>query len=145
MKRKKIMHKLLAATSVMTILVTCTTTPNQEKEPVEKLNYSIIGRKALLTYPDFKAEVEYLTDSTLHWKTTGVNGAVAEGDEKISYTPLNDTQFFLNWIEKDGLTVSQVIDTKQGNVSAYISYADSTSARGQRSALLAHAKFEWVK
>ncbi|MEC4086925.1 MoaF-related domain-containing protein, partial [Myroides odoratimimus] len=54
--------------------------------------------------------------------TVGENGAVNEGDEKMNYKALGEDLHFLNWIEQDGFTVSQIINTKTGEVTAFWSY-----------------------
>jgi hypothetical protein len=108
-------------------------------------DFELIGKKGILNYPDFTAYVTYSTDSTLHWKTVDKDGKQVEGDEEISYKKLSDSLFFLNWIEKDGFTVSQVIDTKSGTVKAYLSYSDDKSERGKRSSSFADATFKFDK
>lgn len=108
-------------------------------------DFSIIGKKGLLVYPDFKAEVNYLSDSTLHWKTTSPDGKVNEADEKVFYKQLNDHQFFLNWIEADGVSISQVIDTKAQTVTAFGTFADEKSLRGKRSSMNLEGSFEFIK
>lgn len=109
------------------------------------IDYSLIGKKGKIVYPQFKAEVSYLTDSTLQWKTTDNNGVVHEGTETIVYRKLADNLHFLNWIEQDGLTISQVIDTKKGTVHAFASMKDEKSTRGNRSAMTLDGTFEFIK
>ncbi len=109
--------------------------------PVE---YSLIGKKGEITYPKFKAEVFYLTDSTLEWKTTDNNGVVNKGKEKMVYRKIADTLYFLSWIENDGLTISQVIDTKNGSVNAFGSFNDEKSTRGNRSGMAIDGTFKFV-
>lgn len=137
---KKILFILLVAS-----LFTACNTPPENKARTEAEDYAIIGKKALLVYPDFKAEVEYLSDSTLHWKTTSPDGKVNEADETVFYKKLNDHQFFLNWIEADGLSISQVIDAKAKTVTAFGTYADDKSPRGKRSSMHLEGTFEFVK
>lgn len=106
--------------------------------------YALIGKYGKITYTDFTAEVEYLNDSTVHWTAIDKTGKTNEGTEKISYKQLNDHLYFLNWIEQDGLTVSQVINTKEGEVDAFLSYKDEKSTAG-RSAQFLKGKFEFKK
>jgi len=103
----------------------------------------LIGRKGILTYPDFEAEVIYKSDNQLHWKTTNAAGVVSEGDETISYKKIGNHLFFINWIEQDGLTVSQVIDTQKGSVDAFLSYADEGSSQGKRSSNFIQGTFQF--
>jgi hypothetical protein len=60
------------------------------------------------------------------------NGNITQGHERLSYLQLSDTLHFLNWIEKTGFTVSQLIDTENGTVKAFWSYADDQSERPPR-------------
>lgn len=69
-----------------------------------------------------KATITYADAETLHWSTIGEDGVKNEGDEKMSYKQLSNDLHFLNWIEKDGFTVSQIINTKTGEVTAFWSY-----------------------
>ena len=114
-----------------------TTTPTTEvasvKEPVV-----LIGKKALLTYPSLKAEVQYLSDNQLHWKTTDSQGQVAEQTNALTLKAINPTQYFLSWVENDGTTVSQVIDTEKGTVTTCLTYED----KGKRLSELLEGSFE---
>ena len=116
-----------------------TTTPATEvtsvKEPVV-----LIGKKALLTYPSLKAEVQYLSDNQLHWKTTDPQGQVAEQTNALTLKAINSTQYFLSWVENDGTTVSQVIDTEKGTVTAFLTYDNN----GKRISELLEGSFELV-
>jgi len=49
----------------------------------------------------------------------------------------------LNWIEKTGFTVSQVIDTAQGTVQAFWSFADPASEGGHRSSMFVEGRFRF--
>jgi hypothetical protein len=79
----------------------------------------------------------------LHWKTTDDKGVVTSADEFIDYRELAPHLHFLNWIEKDGWTVSQIIDTQAGTVIAFWSFSDDTSERGKRSSKFIEGKFEF--
>lgn len=117
-----------------------TTTEEKQEE-----KYLLIGKKGTINFPEMKAEVSYPNDSTLHWKTIDKEGKVGEGDEKMVYKKLSDHLHFLNWIEKDGFTVSQIIDTKEGTVKAFWSFADEKSESGKRASMLVDGKFEFTK
>jgi hypothetical protein len=110
------------------------TTPSSNQAPLNAS--SLFGRQARITYPQFVADVSYVSPTELHWKTTAPDGAVAEGREALAYERLSDSQHFLSWIEQDGFTVSQVIDTERLSVVAFGSYADGQSARGHRAGSL---------
>lgn len=122
---------------------TSTTEVKSESNTSEHL--SIIGKIGKLTFPEATAEVTYLTNTSLRWKFTDNKGVVTEGDEKIDYKRLTDNLHFLNWIEKDGWTVSQIIDTKEGSVKAFWSFTDENSKRGKRNSMFVDGKFEFIK
>lgn len=147
------MKKIMIGMTLMAILASCQKNENkpQNKEndstvvtTEQQEDYTLIGKKGLLVYPEFKAEVSYLSDSTLHWKTTQPDGSVHEGDEQIFFKKLNDHQYFLNWIEQDGLSISQVIDVKAKTVTAFGTFADDKSPRGKRSSMNLEGTFEFI-
>jgi hypothetical protein len=120
----------------------------QEKTAIGKSSikdFSIIGKKGIIYFPKMKALVAYVSDSTIHWKTTDANGLIKEGDERVNYKRLTDNLHFFNWIEKDGFTVSQIIDTKNGTVKAFWSFDDDKSERGKRSSIFVEGKFKFDK
>ena len=85
---------------------------------------NIIGKQALLKYPALTAQVTYLSDKEIHWKTTDDKGQVAEQTNALTLKSINTTQYFLSWVEDDGTTVSQVIDTEKGTVTAFLTYEE---------------------
>jgi hypothetical protein len=107
-------------------------------------NLLLIGRNGKITFPEITALVQYRSETSLHWKTVDAKGIEAEAAEDLHYQMLAPHLHFLNWIEKDGWTVSQIIDTSQGTVKAFWSFADERSPRGQRSAIFIDGRFEFV-
>jgi hypothetical protein len=120
--------------------------PNKKStnEIANTKEFTLIGKKGKITFPEMKVETSYLSDSTLHWKTTNNKGVINEGDESVSYEQLTGNLHFLNWIEKNGYVISLVINTKERKVKAFWSYQDE-SARGKRSSAFTDGKFEFVK
>ena len=113
---------------------------NQDKAPITE--YSIAGKQVTVTYPGMKAEITYKSDSTLHWKTTTLDNQISEGDEKMNYKQIGDSLFFINWIEKDGITVSQVVDFRLNKVTVFLSLHDENSDRGQRGSTFFEGKLK---
>ncbi|MDO5607722.1 MAG: hypothetical protein Q4G08_04610 [Capnocytophaga sp.] len=122
----------------------CQKEKNHTENLIELEGTSLIGRKAVLLYPEFKAEVSYLTDSTLHWKTILPDGTIDEGNEDAVIKKLNKHQFFLNWIEKDGTSISQIIELKDNSVFVFCTFADEENPRGGRSSAVLEGSFEFV-
>ena len=104
---------------------------------------ALLGREAVIDFPESTAEVRYTVRGDLHWRVRDKNGNITQGHERLSYLQLSDTLHFLNWIEKTGFTVSQVIDTENGTVKAFWSYADDQSERGHRASMFVDGNFRF--
>ncbi|MGG5576496.1 MoaF-related domain-containing protein [Myroides sp. C15-4] len=122
-----------------------TSIPTTEVEESSFAPVTLIGKKGILTYPDFTAYMTYESENRLHWKTVTKEGEVAEGEETVSYKRINDHVFFLSWIEADGFTVSQVIDVHQGKVEAFLSFEEEESERGKRGSVATSATFTFAE
>lgn len=92
---------------------------------------NIIGKQAILKYPALTAKVSYLSEKEIHWKTTNDKGQVAEQTNVLTLKLINPTQYFLSWVENDGTTVSQVIDTEKGTVTAFLTYEEGSKRVSQ--------------
>ena len=64
---------------------------------------------------------------------------MAEGTNRMVVKKIDGTKFFVNWIEKDGTTVSQVIDLEKKTVEAFLTFDD---AKGKRIAQTLEGTFE---
>ncbi|WP_419211625.1 MoaF-related domain-containing protein [Maribacter sp. X9] len=116
---------------------------SKEIDEVEEIDYSLIGKKGILTFPKAKAYVSYPSENRLEWRTIDNNGNETSGSEVLFYKRLNDHIHFLNFIEIDGFTVSQIINTKDKTVKSFWSYHDEESDRGKRSSSFVDGKFEF--
>jgi hypothetical protein len=121
----------------------CSPSGNSTDPSVRNGEQDLIGKTGKITYDKFTAEVNYLDDSTIHWKTVDAKGVIAQESEHVSYQKLNDHLYFLNWMEESGLTVSQVIDTQDMKVTAYLTYKDAAVPSGRKTEFL-HGKFEYI-
>lgn len=141
---KRLSVFMLSGFLATSLIVACSPAGNNSSDPsVRNAEHELIGRIGKITYPGFQAEVHYINDSTIHWKTVDTKGAVSEETEHIAYKKLDDHLFFLNWMEESGLTVSQVINTKDQEVTAYLTYKDATVSAGRKTEYL-HGKFEYI-
>ena len=102
---------------------------------------TLLGREAVIEFPESRAEVSYTSGGQMNWRVVDSQGQVSEGCEKLSYLQLSDQLHFLNWIEKIGFTVSQIIDSAKGTVQAFWSYADELCDTGHRSSMFVEGSF----
>ena len=131
---------LLLCSLVALIFTSCSEKVTKIEENKSEEDFSLIGKQVTIEYPEMKAEIQYLSDSTLHWQTTNQQNVVEKGIEKKSFQQVTGDLFFINWIEKDGITVSQVLDATKKEVYVYMSFSDKESNRGQRSATFMKGK-----
>jgi hypothetical protein len=106
--------------------------------------HALIGQRGQIEFPEAVATVDYISEKSLKWRTVDKNGTISEAIETIDYERVAPHLHFLNWIEKDGWTVSQIIDTKSGTVKAYWSFDDNKSERGNRSAIFVSGSFAFI-
>lgn len=111
----------------------------QDKCNTQDYEITLIGHMATLSYPGLTANVKYLNDSTIYWKTTDEKDSVAEGTNRMVVKKIDGTKFFVSWIEEDGTTVSQVIDLEKKTVEAFLTFDD---AKGKRIAQTLERTFE---
>lgn len=105
---------------------------------------ALLGREAVIQFPESTAQVRYSVRGELFWRVTDKNGNITQGNERLSYLQLSDTLHFLNWTERSGFTVSQIIDTENGTVKAFWSYADALSDRGHRASMFVDGTFRFL-
>lgn len=148
----KLTYLLSLTCAVLFIVASCTDKKEVNNAPSQEMTasstvdtvFNIVGKKVEIEYPIMSVEASYTSDSTLHWKTTR-DGLVSEGDEQVTYKKVGNGLYFINWIEKDGITVSQVIDFNKKIISAFMSYHNPDSERGQRSGDAFEGKFRVVE
>ena len=131
---------IIALTSI--VLLTSVCCCKQDKCNTQDHDITLIGHKATLSYPGLTANVKYLNDSTIYRETTDKKDSVAEEINRIVMKKIDGTKFFVNWIEKDETTVSQVIDVEKKTVEAFLTFND---AKGKRIAQMLEGTYELDK
>ena len=104
---------------------------------------TLLGREAVIEFPDSRAEVRSTVKGDMQWRVKDSQGRISEGCEHLSYLQVSDTLHFLNWTERNGFTVSQVINTTEGTVQAFWTLADARYERGQRSSMFVEGRFRF--
>ena len=73
---------LLLCSLVALIFTSCSEKVTKIEENKSEEDFSLIGKQVTIEYPEMKAEIQYLSDSTLHWQTTNQQNVVEKGIEK---------------------------------------------------------------
>ena len=142
------MRKLLTFSILLTLfLSSCTRNESVQNQVNDSTveNFSLVGHTIMATYPEMKAEITYLSDSVLHWKTI-TDDQVAEADEKMYTKQVDNNLFFINWVEADGTRVSQVVDFTNHKISVFMTLLnDSKIGRDFQTSMLFEGTFEVLK
>ena len=87
----------------------------------------------------------YLSDEELRWEFLGElpEGEAPEGTEPFWSSEITEDIYNVNWIEQDGLTVSQILNFRTNTVTAFLTFADD-SARGGRDHASLQGEFRLV-
>ena len=75
-------------------------------------------------------------------ETTDEKDSVAEETNRMVVKKIDGTKFFVSWIEKDGTTVSQIIDLEKKTVEAFLTF---NNAKGKRIAQMLEGTYELDK
>lgn len=130
------MKKLvLAGTVIAFVLSACHCKDNNK-------DISLTGKKATLTYPGMVANVKYLNDSTIHWKSIDENDSIDEQTKAMKMKKIDNGKFFISWIGDYGVTSSQVVDL---NKKTFIEFYTSEDILGNRVVQMIEGKYELDK
>ena len=104
------------------------------------------GRKLDVNYETgFHFEMTYLSDKKLKWKALYEveEGEATEGVEPFYSYEISDGIYNINWIEQEGMTVSQILDFNTGKVYAFLTWSDDDQ-RGGRNQLFQKGTFQFI-
>lgn len=91
---------------------------------------ALIGRKALITFPQSSVCVEYRETGEMHYVSTDARtGAIKADVQPFTYVQVSESIFVLNWIEKSGFMVSQIINAIEGTAHTFCTHKDSKKYR----------------
>ena len=92
----------------------------QAPSPVQSTDTTLIGKRLSLHFPTNSSTVEYISDSHLFWSSCDSVHGHKEGEDNYHAVRIGSSVFFVNWVEDDGTTVSQVLDLKARTCQAFI-------------------------
>lgn len=130
------MKKLVLAGTVIALVLSACHCKDNNKDT------SLTGKKATLTYPGMVANVKYLNDSTIHWKSIDENDSIDEQTKAMKMKKIGNGKFFISWIGNYGVTSSQVVDL---NKKTFIEFYTSEDILGNRVGQMIEGKYELGK
>ena len=120
------LRPLFTLAAALLLLTACsrdssgTETSQEDAPPVQTTDTTLVGKRLHLRFPDNFSTVEYLSHKHLFWRSRDSVHGRKEGEDIYHAVRIDTSVFFVNWVEADGTTVSQVLDLKARTCQAFI-------------------------
>ena len=101
-------------------------------EPPQSSDTTLVGKRLHLSFEGNSSIVEYLSDRHLHWLSRDSVHGEKEGEDRYHAQHIEPHIFFVNWVEADGTTISQVLDLKARTCQAFINSNVYSHGRRER-------------
>ena len=88
--------------------------------PVQATDTTLVGKRLHLHFPTNSSTVEYISDDHLFWSSRDSVHGYKEGEDTYHAVRIDSRVFFVNWVEADGTTVSQVLDLKEHTCQTFL-------------------------
>ena len=114
---------LVALVAVLAPISACQTTPSAQMESA----FPAVGRRLLVTFPAFRAELHFHSMSSLTWYLLNPDGTKGRSETvAIRVQPVADKVFLIAWQEANKTTVVQVEDFERKVIYTNITRPDGT-------------------
>ena len=119
----RLRRSVLVAGAVCGALAACqTATPLQRDS-----SYPAVGRRLLVTFPAFRAELNIHSASSLTWFLLNADGSKGRSETvNVRIQPVAGRVFLVTWQEANKTTVVQVQDFDRGEIFTNITRPDGT-------------------
>ena len=95
-------------------------TSHEQAAPVQATDTTLVGKRLHLHFPTNSSTVEYISDDHLFWSSRDSVHGYKEGEDTYHAVRIDSSVFFVNWVEADGTTVSQVLDLKEHTCQTFL-------------------------
>ena len=92
----------------------------QDPSPVQSTDTTLVGKRLYLNFPTNSSTVEYISDDHLFWSSRDSVHGHKESEDTYHAVRIGSSVFFVNWVEADGTTVSQVLDLKEHTCQTFL-------------------------
>ncbi|MBO1578046.1 MoaF N-terminal domain-containing protein [Bacillus sp. XF8] len=84
---------------------------------------TFIGRKVKVSYENgLVFQVTYLSETKLRWEALEGPKKGEFGEETITSMEVAPGIYFLNWVEEDGLTISQILNLHEMKLNTFMTF-----------------------
>ena len=95
-------------------------TQQAHHENIQTADTTLVGKRLYLEFDSNSSVVEYLSSRHLFWSSRDSVHGYKEGEDNYHAVRIGLHVFFVNWVESDGTTVSQVLDLKERTCQAFL-------------------------
>lgn len=120
-------------------------TGEQANAPVQATDTTLIGKRLHLHFPTNNSTVEYISDSHLFWSSRDSVHGRKEGEDIYHAVRIDTSVFFVNWVEDDGTTVSQVLDLKERTCQTFLTSNIFSKKRDKRVTVVLSGSIEKIE
>lgn len=120
-------------------------TGEQANAPVQATDTTLIGKRLHLKFPTNSSTVEYISDSHLFWSSRDSVHGRKEGEDTYHAVRIDTSVFFVNWVEDDGTTVSQVLDLKERTCQTFLTSNIFSKKRDKRVTVVLSGSIEKIE
>ena len=93
---------------------------HEQAAPIQATDTTLVGKRLHLHFPTNSSTVEYISDDHLFWSSRDSVHGYKEGEDTYHAVRIDSSVFFVNWVEADGTTVSQVLDLKEHTCQTFL-------------------------
>ena len=93
---------------------------HEQAAPIQATDTTLVGKRLYLHFPTNSSTVEYISDDHLFWSSRDSVHGHKESEDTYHAVRIGSSVFFVNWVEADGTTVSQVLDLKEHTCQTFL-------------------------
>ena len=93
---------------------------HEQAAPIQATDTTLVGKRLHLHFPTNSSTVEYISDDHLFWSSRDSVHGHKESEDTYHAVRIGSSVFFVNWVEADGTTVSQVLDLKEHTCQTFL-------------------------
>ena len=117
----------------------------QDTVMVQASDTTLVGKRIHLSFEGNTSVVEYLSHQHLYWFSKDSVHGEKEGRDNYSALHIEPHVFFVNWVERDGTTISQVLDLKARTCQAFITSNVYSAQKNTRSTVTLSGKITCIE
>ena len=117
----------------------------QDTIMVQASDTTLVGKRIHLSFEGNSSVVEYLSHQQLYWYSKDSVHGEKEGRDNYSVLHIEPHVFFVNWVERDGTTISQVLDLKERTCQAFMTSNVYSARKDSRATAILSGKITRIE